>query len=115
MITFKEVDVDSAELELLEYLNTDQNRDDPWNHSIPVLDYARDGSCSSSKRVKIVMQRLQPFDSPPFQNVAECLDLTRQLLEVSQRFFHLRLDSSREPLSGSLLPVHSTNAQRDRR
>lgn len=84
-VTFKELDAESSELDLLEYLNTEENRDDPWNHSVPILDIV-----PHEKHVVAMMLRLQPFDSPPFQNVAECLDLTRQLLEVcraAQPFF----------------------------
>lgn len=77
MVTFKKIEVGSAEFNLLEFLNNDCNRDDLWNHSVPVLDIVEhDGEAM------IMMLRLRHFASPPFQNVAECLDFIRQLLEV---------------------------------
>lgn len=77
MVTFKRVKIPSSELKVLEFLNTEEAREDPWNHSVPVLDVVdHDGEAL------VMMLKLRPFSSPPFQNVAECLDFARQLLEV---------------------------------
>ncbi|KAG9011096.1 hypothetical protein FRB94_009239 [Tulasnella sp. JGI-2019a] len=111
-VTFKELKADSAELDLLEYLNTEEIRDDPWNHSVPILDII-----PHEKHVEVMMLRLQPFDSPPFQNVAEFLDLLRQLLE-GLAFFHehritqLDFSPSNIGMDTGLLPVDAPNWDR---
>lgn len=82
MVTFKRVETSSPELTLIEFLNTEEAREDSWNHSVPVVDIIENDG-----EALVMMLKLRPFSSPPFQNVAECLDFARQLLE-GVAFFH---------------------------
>jgi len=65
----------------------------------------------------VMMLRLQPFNSPPFHNVAECLDLARQLLE-GLAFFHehkitrLNFAPYNIGMDTGLLPVTAPNWDR---
>ncbi|KAG8904087.1 hypothetical protein FRB99_002287 [Tulasnella sp. 403] len=112
MVTFKRVEAGSPELKLLEYLNVQKRRDDPWNHSVPVLDIVE-----HENEALVMMHRLRPFNSPPFQSVAEALDFIRQLLE-GLAFFHehkisrLNLCPTNIGMDTGLLPVTAANWDR---
>ncbi|KAG9016639.1 hypothetical protein FRB90_002706 [Tulasnella sp. 427] len=112
MVTFKRIQTTSSELRLIEFLNSEQTREDPWNHSVPVLDVVDDDD-----EALIMMLKLRPFSSPPFHNVAECLDFTRQLLEGvaffhEHKITHLNLRPENIGMDTGLLPITAANWDR---
>jgi hypothetical protein len=74
----------SAELYILLELNHPELRNDPWNHAPHIL-------CAVEREDKIFlcMERLSPYDEPPFKTVANYIDFFRQVLEVG--FIAIRL------------------------
>ncbi|KNZ78490.1 hypothetical protein J132_00670 [Termitomyces sp. J132] len=66
----------SAELYLILELNHKELRSDPWN-PIPHLR----GSIERDDNVYLCMERLNPFDQPPFKTVSNYIDFFRQILE----------------------------------
>ncbi|KAG8895038.1 hypothetical protein FRC00_008116, partial [Tulasnella sp. 408] len=112
MVTFKRVEASSSELALIEFLNTEEAREDPWNHSVPVVDVVENDG-----EALVMMLKLRPFSSPPFQNVAECLDFVRQLLE-GVAFFHdhkitrLNLRPENIGMDTGLMPITAANWDR---
>ncbi|KAG8969454.1 hypothetical protein FRC03_002730 [Tulasnella sp. 419] len=81
-VHFKKVKMESAELEIIHYLNSDAMRSDPWNHSVPTLEIVeQDGEAY------LMILRLHPYNTPAFQNASDCIDFARQLLE-GLTFFH---------------------------
>lgn len=67
----------SPELYILLELNHPELRIDPWNPAPHIL-------CAVERedRVFLCMERLNPYDEPPFQTVANYIDFFRQILEV---------------------------------
>ncbi|KAG6860755.1 hypothetical protein C0995_007873 [Termitomyces sp. Mi166 len=66
----------SIELYLLLELNHKELRSDPWN-PIPHLRCA----VERDDNVYLCMERLNPFDQPPFKTVSDYIDFFRQILE----------------------------------
>ena len=98
---FKAVAHDSGELSFNQYLSSTELREDPHNHSVPILDIVHlpedlwwkiAGLCFS---VLMVMPLLRSIDSPPFHCRLEVIDAIRQFLEVS--------DQSDSPLNDLLI------------
>ncbi|KAG6879831.1 hypothetical protein C0992_011114 [Termitomyces sp. T32_za158] len=67
----------STELYLSLELNQKEPRSDPWN-PIPHLRCA----VERDDNVYMCMERLNPFDQPPFKTVSNYIDFFRQVLEV---------------------------------
>lgn len=73
---------DSLELCILIELNCSERRHDPWNPAPHVR-----GIVERDSNAFVVMERLSPYDDPPFKTVANYVDLFRQVLEVRVLIF----------------------------
>jgi hypothetical protein len=71
----------SAEHSILQTLNRDETRDDPWNPA-PNLLYAAE---RADDDVVLCFERLFDCDDPPLRTVANVIDYIRQALEVSKK------------------------------
>ena len=69
---------DSAELKILQSLNLDEIRSDPWNPAPNLLYTAERGEDAI-----LCFERLFSCDNPPLQTVANVIDYIRQMLEVT--------------------------------
>jgi hypothetical protein len=69
----------SPELSILQALNRDETRDDPWNPAPRLLYAAERGD-----DVVLCFERLFDCDDPPLQTVSNVIDYIRQALEVRQ-------------------------------
>lgn len=78
----KKVRTDSDELRIVEYLNTEQMRQDVRNRSVPILDTVPHPDKDFQL---IVMPFLRYIDSPRFVRVEDILHCGQQLLEVRSR------------------------------
>lgn len=67
----------SPELHILLELNHSELRTDPWNPAPHIL-------CAVERKdmVYLCMERLNPYDEPPFKTVANYIDFFKQVLEV---------------------------------
>ena len=76
-LTLRRIPTTSPEYLIVQYLSSDERRQDPWNPA-PRLLYKteRDGSHI------LCFERLSEYDQPPFQNIANVIDFIRQTLEV---------------------------------
>ncbi|CAE6497419.1 unnamed protein product [Rhizoctonia solani] len=73
------------ELEILQYLSKDGVRDDPWNHSLQLLDsFPIPGSTSG---LFLVTPFLSDWDAVPISRFSELMDFIQQILEGLQ-FLH---------------------------
>ncbi|OCB92239.1 hypothetical protein A7U60_g346 [Sanghuangporus baumii] len=78
-VFLKRVADDSSELRIHRFLSEDGRLNDPWNHTIPLLDeFADDGDPTT---IYMVMPLLRPYDLPEFFAVEEVVDFMRQVLE----------------------------------
>jgi hypothetical protein len=69
---------DSTELTILQNLNLDEIRSDPWNPAPNLLYTAERGEYAI-----LCFERLFPCDNPPLQTVANVIDYISQVLEVT--------------------------------
>lgn len=69
---------DSTELTILQSLNLDEIRSDPWNPAPNLLYTAERGEDAI-----LCFERLFSCDDPPLQTVANVIDYVRQMLEVT--------------------------------
>lgn len=69
---------DSTELTILQSLNLDEIRSDPWNPAPNLLYTAERGEDAI-----LCFERLFSCDDPPLQTVANVVDYIRQMLEVT--------------------------------
>ena len=69
---------DSTELTILQSLNLDEIRNDPWNPAPNLLYTAERGEDAI-----LCFERLFSCDDPPLQTVANVIDYIRQVLEVT--------------------------------
>ena len=83
VVVIKKVYKSTLERELATYLSQPGLREEPWNHSVPILDSFDDEA--DTKIAYIVMPLLRPMDDPPFNLVHDVLDFVDQVLEVRQR------------------------------
>ncbi len=67
----------SPEVSILQTLNLDETRNDPWNPAPNLLYTAERGDDAV-----LCFERLFDCDDPPFQTVANVIDYIRQALEV---------------------------------
>ena len=70
---------DSTELTILQSLNLDEIRSDPWNPAPNLLYTAERGEDAI-----LCFERLFSCDNPPLQTVANVIDYIRQVLEVTR-------------------------------
>jgi hypothetical protein len=71
----------SSEYSILQALNRDETRNDPWNPAPNLLYVAERGDDD----VVLCFERLFDCDDPPLQTVANVIDYIRQALEVSEK------------------------------
>jgi len=69
----------SSEFSILQTLNGDETRNDPWNPAPNLLYTAERGD-----DVVLCFERLFDCDDPPLQTVSNVIDYIRQALEVSK-------------------------------
>jgi hypothetical protein len=86
--------VHPREIEIGQYMQTPELRDDPRNHCIPFVDVLSPPGWPNER--VIVMPMLRPYDDPPFEMVAEVMDYFHQVFEV-ERYFDI--DSTRSSLT----------------
>ncbi|KAG8896484.1 hypothetical protein FRB99_008868 [Tulasnella sp. 403] len=79
-VTLKYASKDTPEIEIGQYLmSSDDIKNDPQNHCIPLLDVLRDDS--DPEHVILVFPLLRPLHEPPPVSVRECVDFVQQTLE----------------------------------
>ena len=69
------------EVSILEHLNSEELRRDPWNPTAPLLAVVNANDPDDDAAV-LILERLQPYDAVPCKTVRDVVDLTRQLLQV---------------------------------
>lgn len=79
----------SAEYSILQTLNRDETRNDPWNPA-PNLLYAAE---RGDDDVVLCFERLFDCDDPPLRTVANVIDYISQALEVSENKKETELSS----------------------
>ncbi|KAI0676776.1 kinase-like domain-containing protein [Trametes maxima] len=79
LVYLKKVASTSNELEILKCLSSDELREDPCNHSVPLLDAFQPPD--NLGITFLVMPFLRSIDDPPFETVEDALDCGEQLLE----------------------------------
>jgi hypothetical protein len=67
-----------AELQILRILNSEPLKSDPFNTTVPVLEFLTYEDWHFA-----VMPFFDPFDVSPFLTASECLDFAEQALSVS--------------------------------
>lgn len=70
---------DSPEIEIGEYLSSEELQRDPRNHSLRLLEVLRDPS--DAKNVILVLPLVRRVDEPPPASVRECCDIIEQTLQ----------------------------------
>ena len=83
----KRVETDGEEVKIAQFLNEEAVRDDPQNHSIPILDVFED---DEDKKISyLVMPFLRLMDDPPFSHINDVVEFVDQVLEVRDTFSYL--------------------------
>lgn len=77
----KAIEKNSAEKSTALYLYSEELRNDPRNHCVPILDSFEDEMELDTEF--IVMPLLRKFRSPPFDIGLEAFEFVQQMLEVS--------------------------------
>lgn len=80
LVYMKRARADSEELHIMSYLNTDELRQDPRNHCVPLLDVLRDPLDADMSIM--VMPFLKYIDKPDMERVEDVLQCIDQVLEV---------------------------------
>ena len=80
LVYIKRVQSDSQELRLLSYLSSEELRQDPRNHCVPLLDVLTNPLEPTT--TFMVMPFLRYIDDPDFELVEDVLECLDQLLEV---------------------------------
>ena len=76
----KRVGRGDEESRIAQMLSTEELREDPRNHCVPIIEVIDDPQDDSISYM--VMPLLRNADSPPFQCVKEIVDFVDQVLEV---------------------------------
>ncbi|KAI0363835.1 hypothetical protein BV20DRAFT_1039723 [Pilatotrama ljubarskyi] len=79
LVQLKRVPNDSHELEIATFLSSSRLREDPRNHSVPLLDSLQDPE--DPGYTYMVMPYLRYIDNPPFDTIQSIIDCVTQLLE----------------------------------
>lgn len=80
-VILKSVPISSPEMEIGKFLRSPPLKDDPRNHSIPLLDILEPEN--EPDIAILVFPLLRRLDSPPLASVREAVDFVEQTLEVS--------------------------------
>ncbi|KAG8947766.1 hypothetical protein FRC00_008940, partial [Tulasnella sp. 408] len=78
-VCLKHTNKDSPEVEIGQYLSSEELRHDPRNHCLPILEVLRNED--DPEHVILVMPWLRRIDSPQPASVRECVDFVQQTLE----------------------------------
>ncbi|CDO78153.1 hypothetical protein BN946_scf184658.g5 [Trametes cinnabarina] len=79
LVLIKRIRRDSPEIDIATYLSSPEMREDPRNHSVPVLDVICDPLDDTVSF--LIMPFLKEIDNPPFESIENVLDCCEQLLE----------------------------------
>ncbi|KIP07951.1 hypothetical protein PHLGIDRAFT_404324 [Phlebiopsis gigantea 11061_1 CR5-6] len=79
LVSIKRAETGSEDITLAQMLHSDALKDDPRNHSVPVLDVIPDTDEPSI--TYLVMPFLRLMDDPPFETVGEVVDFIDQILD----------------------------------
>lgn len=80
-VVLKYVPRSTPEIEIGKYLASEELKNDPHNHAVPLLDVLEDEN--DPENAILVFPLLRRLDSPPVRSVREALDFVQQSLEVS--------------------------------
>lgn len=69
------------EVSMVEYLNSEDLRRDPWNPAAPLLAVVNANDPDDDAAI-LILEKLQPYEAVPCKTVRDVVDLTRQLLQV---------------------------------
>ena len=72
------------EVSMVECLNSEELRRDPWNPVVPLLAVVNANEPDDETAV-LILERLQPYDAVPCKTVRDVVDLIRQVLQVCKR------------------------------
>lgn len=86
LVYIKRVKKGDNESGIATYLYQESLRQDPRNHSVPILDLFEDTDDPTVSYM--VMPFLSLMDDPPFETVAEVVNFCDQILEVCARLLH---------------------------
>lgn len=75
------------EVSMVEHLNSEELRRDPWNPTVPLLTIVNANEPDDEAAI-LILERLQPCEAVPFKTVRDAVDLTRQLLQVCKDRTH---------------------------
>ena len=78
----KKVGRNDKESRIAQMLSTTELREDPRNHSVPIIEVIDDPDNDSISYM--VMPLLRNASDPPFQFVKEIIDFVNQVLEVGR-------------------------------
>lgn len=84
-VVLKKVHTWTDELPVASYLSSEEMRNDPRNHSMPLLDVIL--VPSDDEHALIVMPLLHEFHDPPFARRGEVVEALRQILQVRVFFY----------------------------
>ncbi|KAJ6594505.1 hypothetical protein B0H19DRAFT_1095819 [Mycena capillaripes] len=87
------------EVEIWEFLSSEQLQSDPKNHCIPLLANLHEPDTDS--RI-LVMKLLRRYEDPHFDSIGEGIDFIRQIFEGVQ-FMHKHLVAHRDCCSGNIM------------
>ncbi|KAI0045022.1 hypothetical protein FA95DRAFT_1496145 [Auriscalpium vulgare] len=79
LVCIKKISTGNKESNTALLLRSKQRREDPRNHSVPILDVLEDPDDSAVSYM--VMPFFHPMDDPPFESVDEIVDFVDQVLE----------------------------------
>lgn len=82
IVFLKRVKKASSERSIAEYFSSEEVKEDPRNHCVPLLD-SFDDPFEIDVEI-LVMPLLRAFADPRFETVHQVLDFARQILEVRQ-------------------------------
>ena len=80
LVYLKAISKTSQELELCRFFSSDELRQDPRNHCVPLLDVV--AHPTDPDTCFVVMPFLRKIDNPAFDTVEQVMDCGEQLLEV---------------------------------
>ncbi|KAG8921539.1 hypothetical protein FRC01_000196 [Tulasnella sp. 417] len=99
-IYLKHTKKDSPEVEIGQYLSSEELRNNPRNHCLPVLEVLRNED--DPEHVLLVMPWLRRIDSPEPASVRECVDFVQQTLE-GLTFMHEHKVAHRDCAWGNIM------------
>lgn len=99
-VYLKHTSKDSPEVEIGQYFSSDELRNDPRNHCLPVLEVLKNDD--DPEHVILVIPWLRRIDSPEPASVRECVDFVQQTLE-GLNFMHEHKVAHRDCAWGNIM------------